>query len=443
MRDSHPDRGGMVTLRGRGRECELLDRMIESIAGGESQALVLVGEAGVGKTALLDHAVASASGLRVARTAGVESEMELPYAAVHLLCAPMLEHLGRLAGPQREALQVVFGLSAGSVPDRFLVGLGVLGLLSEASAERPLVCVIDDAQWLDQASALTFAFIARRLMAEPVGLLFAARDLGDELRELPQLELGGLRNGDARELLGSAVRFRLDERVRDRLVAETRGNPLALLELPRGLSALQLAGGFGLLDGEALPARIEDSFVQRLESLPTESKQLLLIAAAEPVGDPALLRRAAARLGIGVSAAVGPETEGLLSIGDRVAFRHPLVRSAIYRAASPERRRAVHRALADATDPELDPDRRAWHLASAAVGPDEHVALELERSADRARARGGLAAAAAFLQRAATLSPEPAQRTRRALAAARARRAGGRLRCRAGAAGVDGSGAAG
>ena len=295
----------------------------------------------------------------------------------------------------------------------------MLSLFSEVADERPLLCVIDDAQWLDQASALTLAFVARRLLAEPVGIVFAAREPGEELQHVSELEVHGVGNGDARALLGLAVRFTLDERVRDRIIAETRGNPLALLELPRGLTAAQLAGGFGLLGAHALSGRIEDSFVRRLEALSDDARRLMLLAAAEPVGDPLLLWRAAEQLGITVSA-VDAETDELLAIGERVIFRHPLVRSAVYRSAVLQERRAVHLSLADATDREADPDRRAWHLAAAAAGPDERVAVELERSAGRAQARGGLAAAAAFLHRSVVLSGDPMQRVRRALAAARA-----------------------
>ena len=313
----------------------------------------------------------------------------------------------------------MFGLSAGAAPDRFLVGLAVLSLLSEVDEERPLLCVVDDAQWLDHASALTLSFVARRLLAEPVGIVFATREPGDELQDLPELEVGGLRDGDARALLDSTVRFVLDERVRDRIIAESRGNPLALLELPRGLSATELAGGFGVLGVHALPGRIEESYVRRLEALPEDVRLLLLVAAAEPIGDPLLLLSASERLGIDVSAAE-TATGGLLALEERVTFRHPLVRSAVYRSAGASDRRAVHLALAEATDPNADPDRRAWHRAAAAAGPDEDVALELERSAGRAQARGGLAAAAAFLQRAVALTGDPARRADRALAAAEA-----------------------
>ncbi|MGZ6638064.1 MAG: ATP-binding protein [Solirubrobacteraceae bacterium] len=411
---------GHTGLRGRAKECALLDELVSAIRRGESRSLVLRGEAGIGKTALLEYVIASASDLTVVRAVGVESEMELAFASLHQLCAPLLDRLPELPAPQRKAMEIVFGLSDGEAPDRFFVGLAVLSLFAAVAEQRPLLCVVDDAQWLDQTSALTLPFVARRLLAEPVGLVFAAREPGDELRHLPELELLGVHNGDARALLSSAVQFKLDERVRDRIIAETRGNPLALLELPRGLTATQLAGGFGLVGAHALTGRIEESFVRRLEALSEHARRLLLVAAAEPLGDPLLLWRASERLGIRPEAAEAAQQDGLLAIGERVTFRHPLVRSAVYRSAAVEDRRAVHLALAEATDREADPDRRAWHLAAAAAGPDEQIASELERSAARAQARGGLAAAAAFLQRAVALTKDPARRADRALAAAEA-----------------------
>ncbi len=392
--------------------------MTAAVRDGESGALVVWGEAGVGKTALLNYAVESASDLRVLRAAGVESEMELAFASLHQLCTPLLEHLAQLPAPQREALEIAFGTSAGTAPDRFFVGLAVLHLLSDAAAERPLLCVVDDAQWLDQASAQTLTFVARRLFADPIGLVFGAREPGEELRGLPELEVHGLRDGDARALLASALPFPLDEQVRDRIVAETSGNPLALLELPRGLTATELAGGFAFGDAALMSGRIEESFLRRVEALPEESRSLLLVAAAEPAGDPLLVWRAAETLGIDASAAL--DVDGLLSVDAPVRFRHPLVRSAAYRAASARDRRAAHQALAEATDPQTDPDRRAWHLGAATPRPDERVALELERSADRAQARGGLAAAAAFLQRSVALTQDSERRTERSLAAAQA-----------------------
>jgi DNA-binding CsgD family transcriptional regulator len=416
-----------VVLQDRRSECRTLERLLEAVRAGRSVTLVVRGEPGVGKTALLEYMVERASECRVVRAAGVQSEMELPFAGLHQLCAPMFDRLARLPGPQRDALGVAFGLSGGHAPDRFLIGLAVLGLLSEVAEEQPLVCVVDDAQWLDQASAQVLAFVARRLVAESVSLVFAVREPGGELKGLPELEVEGLADGDARALLGSVIRGPLDERVRDRIVAETHGNPLALLELPRGLSPVELAGGFGLPDAPALSGRIEDSFRQRVQNLPAPTRRLLLVAAAEPVGEPGLVARAAERLSAGRDAAEPAVAAGLFEFGARVRFRHPLVRSAVYRAASPEDRRSAHRALADATDPEVDPDRRAWHRAHATSGPDEDVAAELERSAGRAQARGGLAAAAAFLERAVALTPTLAPRAERALAAAQTKYQAGAL----------------
>jgi DNA-binding CsgD family transcriptional regulator len=410
-------------LHGRHDECEALDRLLSNVRAGQSDVLVVRGEAGVGKSELLEHLVLSAAGCRVARAAGNEYEMELAYAGLHQLCAPMLDLRGRLPGPQRDALETAFGLSAGPPPDRFVVALAVLGLLSEVAEEEPLVCVVDDAQWLDGASALALAFVARRLLAERVGVVFAVRESYEvrELSGLPELVLRGLDDRDARALLAATWPGRLDEQVRDRIVAESRGNPLALLELPRALSPEELAGGFGVPDFVPLTNRIERSFLQRIESLPDETRRLLLLAAAEPVGDTTLLWRAAGLLGVGDDAAASAVAAGFIDLGTLVRFRHPLVRSAVYQAAPVLDRQEAHRALAEATDPEADPDRRAWHLARAASGLDETVADELERSAGRAQARGGIAAAAAFLARAAELTPDAARRGRRVLAAAQAK----------------------
>jgi DNA-binding CsgD family transcriptional regulator/tetratricopeptide (TPR) repeat protein len=410
-------------LCGRRAECGVLDGLLEGVRGGRGAVLVVRGEVGVGKTALLDYAVESAPDLRSVRAAGVESEMELAFAGLHQLCGPMLDRLGRLPGPQRDALRIAFALEAGPAPDRFLVGLAMLGLLSEAAADRPLVCVVDDVQWLDRASVQVLAFAARRLLAEAVLVIFAAREPGADLHGLPELMVEGLRHADARELLGSVVRWPLDERVADRIVAETRGNPLALLELLRGRSPAELAGGFGLPEVLPLPDRIRENFARRVESLPEQTRLLLAVAAADPTGDPALVRRAAGRLGLGVEVAEQAEETELLDIGGisgQVVFRHPLMRSAAYRAVSRGDRRRVHAALAEVTDTLTDPDRRAWHLAQAISGPDEEVAAELERSAGRAQARGGLAAAAAFLERSVVLTAEPGRRAERTLAAAQA-----------------------
>jgi len=361
------------------------------------------------------------------RAAGVQSEMELAFAGVHQLLAPMFDRLERLPVPQRDALQTAFGVSSGPAPNRFLIGLAVLSLLSDAAEEQPLICVVDDEQWLDRASAQVLAFVARRLEAEAVGLVFAARVASDELAGLPELAVEGLRDADAETLLDSVLPGPLDPRVRDQIVSETRGNPLALLELIRGLTPAELAGGFGLPGGVPLSGRIEESFRRRLDALPPDTRRLLQLAAADPVGDPVLVWRAAERLAIGAEAATPAVEAGLIEFGTRVLFRHPLVRSAAYRSASGDVRQDVHRALAEVTDPVLDPDRRAWHRAHASPGPDEDVAEELERSADRAQTRGGLAAAAAFLERAAMLTPEPARRAERLLAAASAKRGTGAL----------------
>ncbi|MEV5571946.1 AAA family ATPase [Spirillospora sp. NPDC052269] len=411
--------GGMPLLN-RHRERAELDGLLGDVRSGRGRALMLRGEAGVGKSALLRHTVGRAADMRVVRTVGTESEMELAFAGLHLLLTPLLDRVEKLPGPQRDALAVAFGLREGDAPDRFMVGLAVLTLLAEAAEERALLCVIDDAQWLDQSSAQVLAFVARRLLAEPVGLIFAAREPGRQFRGLVDLEVRGLARQDAQALLRSVVRFPLDERIRDRILAETNGNPLALLELPRGLSPAQLAGGFGLVEAQAVPARVEEGFRRRLAALPAETRSFMLVAAAEPTGDPVLIRCAAGRLGVPGSAAEPAQADGLLEIGTWLRFRHPLVRSAVYSAASLAERRAAHAALAEATDPASDPERRAWHRALAALEPDESVAGELERLADRAQVRGGIAAAAAFLRRATELTPDQARRGARALAAAQA-----------------------
>ena len=398
----------------------MLERLVAGVRAGQSRVLVLRGEAGVGKTALLRHLSTAASGCRIARAAGVESEMELAYAGLHALCAPMLGRLEQLPDPQRAALSTAFGLSAGPPPDRFLVGLAVLGLLADAAEEQPLLIMVDDAQWLDRVSAQTLAFVARRLLAERLGLVFALRESGDEdvLEGLPELAIEGLAADEARLLLDATIAGPLDERVKARILGEARGNPLALIELPRGFAPAELAGGFGLPDARPLASRIEQTYLQRVEVLPRDAQLLLLAAAAEPLGDLSLLWRAAGQLGIGSEAVRPAEAAGLLELRARVRFPHPLVRSAVYRAADPSDRRDVHMALADSTDPAVDPDRRAWHHAHATASPDEAVAAEMARSAERAQGRGGLAAAAAFLARAAELTPDPAVRVERSLAAA-------------------------
>ncbi len=411
-------------LLGRRTEGEALDRLLTRARAGAGQVLVLRGEAGIGKTALLDHVSERAAGFRVARAAGVESESAFAYAALHQLCLPFLDRLGELPGPQREALSTAFGLAAGPRPTRFMVGLAVLTLLADVADEQPLVCLVDDAQWLDAMSSAVLGFVARRLLAERIALVFVLREGNDYLDGLPELQVRGLDDADARVLLDSVVKGPVDNRVRDRIVAEARGNPLALLELPRAWTAAELADG---LDAVPLTSRIEQGFVRQVEPLPADTRLLLLTAAAEPLGDATLLWRAAGLLGLGADPAAAAEETGLIEFGARVRFRHPLVRSAVYRSASVADRLAVHRALAEVTDPAVDPDRRAWHRAQGTTSPDEEVAAGLENSAGRAQARGGLLAAAAFLEQAAVLTPEPALRARRELAAARAKRDAGAL----------------
>ncbi|TCO19736.1 regulatory LuxR family protein [Kribbella steppae] len=412
---------GLLDRRG---ERAAVDRALDRARAGNSTVLVVRGEPGIGKTALLDYAVrrASASEFRVVRAGGVESEMELVFAGLHQLCMPLLGRLEQLPKPQRDALAVAFGMREGQAPDRFLVGLAVLSLLAATAEDQPLACVVDDAQWLDRSSLQCMAFAARRLLAEPVALIFAARGPGGdhELAGMPGLTVTGLGHDDARALLATAIGGRVDAEVRDRIIAETGGNPLALLQLPRGLGPSELAGGFWLPDSRPLASRIENSFHRQFQSLPPQTRRMLLTAAAEPTGDVTLLWRAAELQGIPPDAAAAAETAGLVELGARVHFGHPLVRSAVYQAASAGDRRETHRALAEVTDPEADPDRRAWHRAHSAAGPDEQVAAELENSAGRAQARGGLAAAAAFLERAAALT-DPTQRAARALAAAQAK----------------------
>ncbi|MCI3241550.1 helix-turn-helix transcriptional regulator [Streptomyces spinosisporus] len=412
-------------LVGRQRECAALDDLLVGLREGASRVLALRGEAGIGKSVLLEYVAAQASGLNVTRARGIEADMELPYASLHQLCAPFLDELEELPGPQRDALRVAFGMAAGDPPDRFLVGLAVLSLLTRASEPRPLLVLVDDAQWLDQVSLQTLEFVARRLLAEAVAMVFAVRDPEGQaaLGGLPELRIGGLDSAAAGELLEATVGGRLEQRVRDRFVAEMHGNPLALLEFSRGRSAAELAYG---MDASSSPgvqgpvaSRVEQDFAGRLVSLPEVTRTLLLIAAAEPVGDARLLVRAAASLKVTPDAAPA-KAAGLIEFGESVRFRHPLVRSAVYHGAEPEERRAVHRALAEATDPVLDPDRRAWHAAQAADGPDEDVAAGLEQAADRARRRGGIAAEAVLLERATEVTPDPWPRGRRALAAAEA-----------------------
>ncbi|HEY1001932.1 MAG TPA: AAA family ATPase, partial [Streptosporangiaceae bacterium] len=411
-------------FRGRVRERETLDGLLDRVRGGESAVLVVRGEAGIGKTALMRYCARQASGCRLAQVHGVESEMELPLAALHQLCTPMLDGQGALPEPQQRALRVAFGLAGGPAPDRFVLALAVLGLLAENAAVRPLVCLVDDAQWLDEASSQVLGFVGRRLLAEPVGLLLAVRETGGErlFPGLAELTVEGLTEEEAGALLTAAVPGHLDERVRARIVAETGGNPLGLLELARGMSESERAGGFADLPAATPPGHVQDRlrehYLRRVQVLPEPARQLMLLAAADPTGDATLLWRAAQRLGLGAAASAAADAEELLSIGSGVRFCHPLVRSAAYVAGSAEDRRAAHLTLAAATDAQADPERRVWHLAAAATGPDEDVATALEEAADRIRARAGLAASAAFLRQSAMLTAEPARHAERALAAA-------------------------
>jgi DNA-binding CsgD family transcriptional regulator len=416
---------GHEVLLGRDRECLALDRLVDAVRLRQSGALVVLGTPGVGKTRLLDYVRARATGCRVAQVAAMQSEMAVELAALHQLCGPFFDRLERLPGPQRATLEVAFGLTEGIPPDRLFLGLAVVTLLSEAAESQPLVCLVDDAQWLDGASSQVLGFVARRLPPGSVALVIAAREQRADFAGLPELCVGGLSNRDARTLLMSALRGPLDERVRERILAETGGNPRALLELPRKVPRAQLAGGFGRPDAVAVTSRAEPNFTQRLESLPDDSRRLLLLAAAEPLGEPLLLWRAAEELGVPSSAVEAAEAAGVLEIGTRVRFPTPLARSVVYRSAQPGERRTVHGALAEATDARSDPERRIWHRAHATSAPDEDIAAELERSAARAATRGGVTAAAAFFAHAAALTPDPVARGHRVLTAAEAERQAG------------------
>lgn len=415
----------MVQLLGRERERRIVEQLLAAANAGHSGALVVRGDAGIGKTALLEHLsdAAIASRFRVESSAGVEAETQFAFAGLHQFCAPFLQHLDALPAPQQLALGVALGSRSGPVPDKFLVGLATLNLIAEAAEHAALLCVIDDAQWLDQASAEVIAFAARRIHAEQLAIAFGVRDVGDGagvFSGLPELPLAGLDRTAARMLLDTAFRAPVDEAVRERIIAEARGNPLALLELPGNAPAAGFAVGFELPDLRAVPERIERGFLRRSRGLPEATQLLLLAAAADPTGDPVLLTRVSAKLGVAPESSAAAESAGLIEIGPKVRFRHPLVRSAVYRSADPADRRRVHGALATTIDAALDPDRRAWHRAHAVQGVDEEVAAELERSASRARSRGGYAAAGAFLRRATELTPGVADRTRRALEAAQA-----------------------
>jgi DNA-binding CsgD family transcriptional regulator len=420
-----PARWCAAELRGRRSECGALDRLARDVRAGHSRTLVIHGEAGIGKTALLEYLVGQVPDCQVLTGAGIPSERELAFGVLHQVCQPVLGRLEALLAPQRDALRIIFGVSQGPPPDRFLAGLAVLSLLSQTAAERPLVCLVDDAHWLDRASAQLFAFVARRLAAGPVGLVFATRVLSDDLMRLSALELGGLPEADARVLLESAPTGPLDTRIRDQILAEADGNPRVLLELAGGLDPVELADGFGFSSAMrpwGYGADFdEEGFQHQCRHLPAESRRLVLLAACEPTGDSVVIWRAAGLSGIGAAAAGSAIEAGLLEFGARVRFRNPLLRSAAYWSASAEDRREAHHALAEATDPLLHPDARAWHRGQSTANPDEDIAGELERSADAARARGKLALAAAFLQRAAQLTGDKTRLAGRAVAAAQAK----------------------
>ncbi|MEZ0052998.1 DNA-binding CsgD family transcriptional regulator [Mycobacterium sp. MAA66] len=410
-----------IGLIGRNSEMRKLAALVDDVCAGTSRALVVRGEPGIGKSALLDELADQCDRCLQLRTGGVQAEMELPFAGLHQLLAPIMGHLDRLAPPQRDALTVAFGIKDGPTPDRFFIALAALNLLTVASETRPVLCLVDDEQWLDRATAQTLSFVARRLDADRVALVFAARTPSEELLGIPQLTVSGLAAADADALLSTALSGPIDPHVRAQLILEAAGNPLAILELPRGSTPAQLAGGFGLPEA-AVAGRVEESFARRVAALGESSRRLIQLAAADPVGDTERVWRAATLLGIGENAALDASESGLVTFGSRTRFRHPLARSAAYRSASLSERRDVHRALAQVTDPICDPDRRAWHRAQACAMPDEDVAEELQQSAGRAYSRGGFAAAAAFLEHSAMLTSSAQRRAERMIAAARAKR---------------------
>jgi len=415
-------------LLGRARELGILRRLLDGARDGRAGVLVVRGEPGIGKTALLDWLAGQAPGFRVIRGLGVESEMELPFAGLHQLCAPLLSRLGSLPGPQQRALSVALGLTDGDNPDRFLVAMAALSLMAEAAEDQPLLCVVDDAHWLDQASAQVLGFVGRHLQAEPLVLILATRPPAagaGHLAGLREVTLGGLDKESAQTLLKRVLPGQVDESVRQRIVEETHGNPLALIELCHGPGPAGLAGGFAFPAIADLPGSIEDQYIARLQQLPPPTRQLLLLAAADMTAETALIYRAAGVLGADAREITPAMEAGLVEVTGSVRFRHPLMRSAVYRSAGAADRRAAHGALAAVTDPEAEPDRRAWHRAQAAAGPDEAVARELAGSAGRAQRRGGVAAAAAFWEQAVTLTPDPGDRASRALTAAQAKFAAG------------------
>jgi DNA-binding CsgD family transcriptional regulator len=415
-------------LLGRERERMHLADMLSSARNGHGSVVLLLGEAGIGKSALLGDLAHGADDFTICRAIGVESDMELSYAGLQQLCAPIFDSRTDLPAPQRSALEKIFGLTTGSLPDRFLVGMAALGLIVSAAKRQPVMWIVDDPQWLDRSSVHTIGFISRRLPTERIAIAIAAREHldGDDLTGLPELTLTGLGDEDARRLI-PAVSGPTDPSVRDRIIAEARGNPLALLELPRTWTSAEVADDFEEAGRATLAAKLGLVFSNRLRKLPQETQILLALAAAEPTGDPSLLKAAAHLIGLDWATAAPAERAGLIEIGRYVRFRHPLVRAVSYRTAPVSVRMEAHRALADVTDPVVDQDRRAWHRASSTVVQDEGIAKELERSAGRAKARGGLLGAATLLERAAFLTPDGPRRADRTLVAAQAKRDAGAL----------------
>ncbi|MET0700347.1 MAG: AAA family ATPase [Mycobacterium sp.] len=410
-------------LIGRQGEQRLLGELVDGVRHGRSGVVVVRGEPGIGKTALLGDVATRHRDFRVIRINGAETEMELAYSGVQQLCDPLMEFSSRIPSPQRTALEVALGLRSGPVPDRLLVGLAVLTLVSEAGNDHAMMCLIDDAQWVDDASLKVLAIVARRLVADRVAMIFAARDRegAQVLPGFPELRLDGLSATEARNLLNDVFPGQIDERVRETVITEAGGSPLALLELHRALTPEELAGGYGLTTASSRLARIEQTYGRQIRELPSATRLLLLIAAAEPAGRPAWLWAAADLLGVGIATAAPAEGVKLVTANGGISFRHPLIRSVVYQHASLPDRRRVHAALASAIGDDDAREHRAWHRAQAAAAPDEDVAAELEYCAARAGARGGSAAAATFLATAASLTPEARHRTQRALSAAAAK----------------------
>ncbi|WP_178359017.1 LuxR family transcriptional regulator [Mycolicibacterium hippocampi] len=415
-------------LVGRAAECAMLDKLATDVRDGFSGALVLIGEPGVGKTRLLQYMAESATEVTILWIVGAQSELRLGFAALHRLLLPYLDRLDRLSGPHRTALEVTFGLTEGPTPDRFVVSLAALALLSDVAAERPVVCLIDDAQWLDQESLAVLGFIGRRLYADPIGMAFSAREHAGDLTALEGLttrRIAALDPASARGILDEAVSGPLDPRVAARVIDETGGNPLAMLELLGELSTEQLAGRFPLPRHLPVGHRVDVHFLAQVATLPPEARTVLLIAAACVDEKSSTVWRAGALLGVAAAAANHAVQQGIVTLEPRIAFRHPLIRSAVYDGATPEERQRVHDALATVAHRDGEDDQAAWHRAAAVTTPEETIAADLQTSAERAHRRGGYTMQAAFLTRAAELSPDTRDRALRYLAAAQAHLAAG------------------